>query len=214
MTPVAILGWVAATVGILLGLPQLLHLIRTRHTEGVSLIAWQILLVLNLAWASHGILVGQANMIVTNVFALFSTVPILVLMTRQRGLSLPKVLLPSLAGAALVIVIDLMFGPAAYGVAAAIPGAVVNLAQSVELIRSRSVAGVSPIFMVFAVVNQLLWGSWGWMVPELGTIIAASVATGITTFNLIWWILRRRGLRAFFPYPEAEAAPVAVESLA
>jgi uncharacterized protein with PQ loop repeat len=204
MNLVTILGWVAAAVGILLGLPQLIHLIRTRHTEGVSLIAWQTLLLLNLMWAVHGVLIGQWNMITTNVFALFTTVPILVLMCRHRGLSLAKVLLPSVLGALVVVGIDLGFGAAAYGVAALIPGTMVNAAQSVELIRSRSIVGVSPVFLVGAVANQVLWGSWALLVPEVGTIIAASLAAVITLFNLIWWVARRLGVRAFFPYPEPE----------
>lgn len=212
MTLVNILGWVAAAVGILLGLPQLVHLIRTRHTEGVSLIAWQTLLVLNLMWAVHGVLIGQWNMIVTNVFALFTTVPILVLMCRHRGLSLAKVLLPSLVGAAAVVAIDLAFGPAAFGVAALIPGTMVNAAQSVELVRSRSIVGVSPVFLIGAVANQALWLGWALLVPEVGTIIAASLAIVITAFNLAWWGVRRVGVRAFFPYPERQPVPELAES--
>jgi uncharacterized protein with PQ loop repeat len=211
MSLVTILGWVAALVGILLGLPQLIHLIRTRHTEGVSLIAWQTLLLLNLMWAVHGVLINQWNMITTNVFALFTTVPILVLMCRHRGLNLPRVLLPSFLGAMVVVGIDLGFGAAAFGVAALVPGTMVNAAQSVELIRSRSIAGVSPTFLIGAVVNQLLWWSWAMLVPEVGTIIAASLATVITLFNLIWWGVRRVGARAFFPYPEQQPVPELAE---
>ncbi len=192
------LGWVAAFVGILLGLPQLVHLVRTRHTEGVSLLAWQTLLVLNLAWCVHGVLIGQANMIATNVFGLFTTVPILVLMSRSRGLKLFRVMLPAVIVAAVVVAADLTLGTAAFGVAVLIPGTVVNVAQSLELIRSPSVVGVSPIFLILAVVNQVLWLTWAMLVPELGTIIAASVAVTITAFNVVWWVLRRFGLRALF----------------
>lgn len=211
MSLVTILGWVAALVGILLGLPQLIHLIRTRHTEGVSLIAWQTLLLLNLMWAVHGVLIGQWNMIVTNVFALLTTVPILVLMCRHRGLSLVRTLLPSVVGAAAVVAIDLGLGAAAFGVAALVPGTMVNAAQSVELVRSRSIVGVSPAFLVGAVLNQALWLSWALLVPEVGTIIAASVAIVITAFNLAWWGVRRAGVRAFFPYPERQAVPELAE---
>ncbi len=202
MSLVDALGWVAAAVGILLGLPQLVHLIRTRHTEGVSLLAWQALLVLNLSWGLHGVLIGQLNMIVTNAFGLATTVPILVLMCRSRGLSLLRVLAPAVVAAVVVIGADLAFGSIAFGAVVLIPGTAVNVAQSVELVRSPSVEGVSPLFLTLAVVNQLLWVSWAFLVPEPGTIIAASVAVFITTFNVLWWGLRRLGLRAFFPEPE------------
>jgi uncharacterized protein with PQ loop repeat len=207
MSLVDALGWVAAAVGILLGLPQLVHLIRTRHTEGVSLLAWQSLLVLNLSWGMHGVLIGQLNMIVTNAFGLLTTVPILVLMCRSRGLSLLRVLAPAVVIAVVVIGADLAFGSVAFGAVVLIPGTVVNVAQSVELVRSPSVEGVSPLFLSLAVVNQLLWVSWAFLVPEPGTIIAASVAVFITGFNVLWWVLRRLGVRAFFA--EAEPTPVA-----
>jgi uncharacterized protein with PQ loop repeat len=208
MSPVDALGWVAAAVGILLGLPQLVHLIRTRHTEGVSLLAWQTLLVLNVAWLVHGVLIVQANMIVTNAFGLFTTVPILVLMSRSRELRLFRVILPALIAAGVVIAADLTFGTAVFGAVVLIPGTVVNVAQTLELIRSPSVEGVSPTFLVVAVTNQVLWLSWALLVPELGTIIAASVATTITAFNVLWWVLRRMGVRAYYarlaPVPAAE----------
>lgn len=198
MTGVDFLGWVAAAVGIVLGLPQLVHLIRTRHTEGVSLLAWQALLVLNLSWGVHGVLIGQLNMIVTNGFGLLTTVPILVLMTRSRGLNLVRVLLPGLLGAALVISAELAFGGQGFGLAALIPGTVVNAAQTVELVRSPSVAGISPTFLTLAVVNQGLWLSWALLIPDVGTITAASAAVAVTALNLLWWVLRRFGLRPFF----------------
>lgn len=207
MSSVDLLGWVAAAVGILLGLPQLVHLLRTRHTEGVSLLAWQTLLVLNLSWCVHGVLIGQLNMVVTNAFGMFTTVPILVLMARSRELKLLRVVLPAVITAVVAIAADLIFGTAIFGVVVLVPGTVVNVAQSMELIRSPSVAGVSPVFLVVAVTNQVLWLSWATMVPELGTIIAASVAAMITAFNLAWWVLRRFGLRAFFA--RVNAVPVA-----
>jgi uncharacterized protein with PQ loop repeat len=202
MSLVDALGWVAAAVGILLGLPQLVHLIRTRHTEGVSLLAWQALLVLNLSWGLHGVLIGQLNMIVTNAFSTLTTVPILVLMCRSRGLSLLRVLAPAVVAAVVVIGTDLAFSSVAFGLVVLIPGTAVNVAQSAELVRSPSVEGVSPLFLTLAVVNQLLWGTWALLVPEPGTLIAVSVAILITAFNLVWWGLRRLGMRAFFPEPE------------
>jgi uncharacterized protein with PQ loop repeat len=112
---------------------------------------------------------------------------------------------PAVAAAAVVVVIDAWLGAGFFGVAAIIPGTIVNVAQSVELVRSRSVAGVSVVFLVLAAVNQLLWLSWALLVPEWGTIIAASVALVIVTFNVLWWGLRRLGVRAFWAH---ELAPV------
>lgn len=206
MSLVDALGWLAAVVGIVLGLPQLVRLIRVRHTEGVSLLAWQTLLILNLSWGIHGVLIGQLNMILTNVFGLLTTVPILVLMARSRRRSLVLVLLPGVIGAAVVVGADLIFGTAGFGMIALVPGTVVNVAQSLELVRSAEITGVSATFLLLAVVNQALWCTWAIFVPDLGTLIAAGVAVVITSFNLVWWGLRRLGLRALFVAAEREPA--------
>lgn len=195
---VSVLGWAAAVVGISLGIPQLVRLLRTRDVHGISVPAWQALLAVNLGFGVHGIIVGQWNMIVTNVFALATTIPMLVLLARELRRGVWALLAPGLVGVAVLTGLDLGIGTAAFGVAVMIPGTVVNLGQSVALIRSHSVTGVSGLYLVMAVVNQVLWCSWAWLLPEYGTAIATTVYLIVVTFNLVWWGMRRAGLRAFF----------------
>jgi len=194
---VELVGWGAALIGTLLGLPQVFRLARTRSVEGLSMPAWQAILGLNIGWASHGILLGQTNMIVPNILGLASTLPILVMMSRELERSLPKVLLPGVLVGALMIGVDLAFGTAVFGVVAIFPAFFANFGQCVELIRSPSVAGVSPVFLIGGVVNQVFWFTWGLLVNDAGTIITATVTLTVTAFNLVWWILRQAGLRSF-----------------
>ena len=195
---VSFLGWAAAGVGVSLGIPQLVRLLRTRDVHGISVPAWQALLAVNLGFGVHGILLGQWNMILTNVFALATTVPMLVLLARELHRPLWKLLTPGLLGAAALIGLDLTVGTAAFGWAIMIPGTVVNLGQSVALVRAHTVTGVSAIYMVMSMLNQVLWCSWGWLLPDMGTAISTTVYLVVVTFNLVWWGLRRLGLRAFF----------------
>nr|WP_300142956.1 PQ-loop domain-containing transporter [Propionicimonas sp.] len=197
MTPVEIVGWAAALVGTVLGLPQLIRLVRTRNVEGLSLPAWQLVLALNIAWTSHGILLGKWNMILPNVFGLGATLPILFLMSRELGRALPRVMLPGILIAAGMIAVDLAFGTAAYGVVAIWPALFANAGQTLELVRSPRVTGVSPVFLISGVLNQVLWLAWGILVPDAGTQITATVTLAVTTLNLLWWILRKLGLRSF-----------------
>lgn len=211
MPAVEVLGWAAACTGILLGLPQLLRLVRTRRVDGLSLTAWQAFLVVNLSWAAHGIAIGQPPQAITSTLSLCSTVPILVLLARELGRGLPSVLLPALAGAAAMIAIDRLFGSAVFGAMAIIPALVANGAQSVELVRAPRIVGVSGVFLLLAVVNQVVWLSWAILVADAGTIII-TIGTGIiTTFNLAWWTLRRAGLRPLFvpPPPRTSEHPSA-----
>ncbi|MCA0297301.1 MAG: hypothetical protein LCH96_18715 [Actinobacteria bacterium] len=197
MTEVEIVGWAAALIVTTMGLPQLVRLARTRNVEGLSLPAWQIILALNLAWTVHGLTLGQANMVVPNVLGLGSSVPILALMSRELGRNLFRVMLPGLLVGAVMITVDLTLGSTAYGLFAIWPALFANAGQSLELIRSPRVRGVSPFFLVFGVINQVLWMVWGLLVPDPGTVITATSTLVITSFNLVWWILRMVGLRSF-----------------
>ena len=98
MTLVEILGWTATVVGTVLAMPQLVRLARTRNIEGLSLVGWQTALVLNIAWTVHGITIGQLPQILSSSLALFTTVPILVLMSRELGRKILPTVLPSLVG--------------------------------------------------------------------------------------------------------------------
>lgn len=197
MSPVEIVGWLGALTATLLGVPQAWRLIRTRNIEGLSLVAWQANLVINIGWTVHGIVLNQWNMIIPNSLAMSATLPILILMQRELGLRLFRVLLPGVLGGVAMVLVDVFAGSAAFGSVALIPALLANAGQSVALVRSPRVVGVSPGFLVTQVVNQAVWLIWAVMLPDSGTQIAAFVTGCVAVFNLVWWLLRQFGLRAF-----------------
>lgn len=194
MSLAEILGWAGTITGILLGLPQLIRLARTRNVDGLSLRAWQAILAVNLGWTAHGITIGQPPQIITSFLSLFATVPILYLMARQLNRSFVLTLLPGLVLAAVMILIDQLFGSAAYGAVAIIPAVIGNAGQSVALVRAQHVEGVSALFLMLAVVNQVFWLTWAILVQDTGTIIAAVTTGTIAVFNIGWYTARRLGL--------------------
>lgn len=217
MTPVEIIGWLAAAVGTVLGLPQLARLLRTHSVEGLSLIAWQIMLAVNLSWAAHGVRIQQPPQIITSAFSLFATAPILFLMSRHLGRRVSHVLAPGLAVAAVMVLVDQALGSAAFGMASVVPAVVSNVRQGLELVRAPDVRGVSGGFLGLAVLNQCLWFSWAMLVGDAGSIIAALVTGACVAFNLAWYLLRRIGVRALGSLDaasdwDAEAAVALVEA--
>lgn len=198
MSLVELIGWFATCVGALLGLPQLVRLIRTRSVDGLSLVAWRAMLVLNLAWFAHGVRIDQLPQVVTNLVALAVTVPLLTLLVRSKGLPLVRTLAPSLVAAALIIAVDAYLGSLAFGLVAMIPGLFTNLGQTAELVRAPSVSGVAPLFLLLGWVNQCLWLTWALLVHDPGTTVASSLTLAMTSFNLLWFCLRRLGMRAVF----------------
>ena len=91
-----------------------------------------------------------------------------------------------------------------------LPAIAATMGQSVELVRAAHVRGVSSVFTVGAFLNQCLWLTFSFLIADPGSVIATSIAFAITGFNLVWYVLRRLGLRALFardpllePEPEA-----------
>lgn len=212
MTPVDLLGWTATVVGTLLAVPQLARLVRTRNVEGLSLLSWQTALVINIAWAIHGMNIGQAPQMISSALALLTTVPILVMMARTLGRRVFPTVLPSLVVAGCLVAIDVFLGTAAYGLVAIIPGVVITAAQSVELVRAEHVRGVSPLSTALGFVNITLWLVWAAMINDPGTLIAVSSTWIVAFFNTVWYVLRRLGLRPFFAVPAPARVPVSADS--
>lgn len=201
MTMADYLGWAGTLTAILLGLPQLIRLARTRNVEGLSLPAWQAFLAVGIGWTAHGITIGQAPQIVASALSLASTIPILYLLSRHLQRNFLITLLPGLVLAAIMIGIDQIFGSGAYGAAALVPAVIANAGQSIALIRTPHVGGVSVLFLTLAVLNQVFWLAWAILVADLGTIIAAGTTGTIALFNLIWYTARRLGVPPIWPTP-------------
>jgi uncharacterized protein with PQ loop repeat len=207
VSAVDVLGWCAVVVGMVVGLPQLVRLVHTRRVDGLSLTAWRTILAANLAWGAHGVRLQQLTMVLSNGISLCTTATIVVLLARRFRRPVVVLLLPSLAAAGLMTTVDRVLGSAAFGVTAILLAVVSNLGQSTQLVRAPHVAGVSALFMTMAVLNQGLWAAWGLLVPDTGTVMTAFTVFTMATFNLTWYMLRRRGLRAFFPTSPAVATP-------
>ena len=200
MTLVFVVGWVAAFVGTVSGIPQLIRLIRTRDVNGLSVIGWQVILGLNLGWLAHGVLVGQVNLMVPNVLGMATSLSVLYLMSRVLRRSFPLILVSGVLTGAAMFACDLIFGSSMFGLIAIIPAIVANAGQSIELVRAPVVRGVSAPTLVAAFLNQVMWTWWGILVPEPGTVIAASATGLICGFSLLWWILRKVGVPALWPH--------------
>jgi uncharacterized protein with PQ loop repeat len=194
----AFFGWVAAAVGLTVGLPQFVQLRRTRDTAGVSFFLWQLTLTVNVIWIVHGVLIGSLSQVLCNVCGGVVTCSILGLLHSTRGVRWIVLLGPGLAAATLLIVVDLVFGSAAFGAVACVPAILGNLGQSVKLVRSPIVTGVSALYLVVSNVNLSLWVTWGKLVGDPGTFISSVATWVVIGFNLVWWALRQLGVPAFF----------------
>ena len=198
MTWVNVLGWTVAVLASVLGVPQVVRLIRTRSTAGVARITWQAIFAANIGWGIHGWQIGAPHMVANNVVAVVWTLIILGFLIRDGSTNPILVLAPSVVGGAALALVGVVFGSAAFGIAALGPAILANTGQTVKLVHAPRVDGVSPVFLAAGVLAQVMWIAWGTMVRDAGTVIGSSVGVSIVALNLTWWFLRRGGLRPLF----------------
>ena len=190
----SVLGWVAALLAASVALPQVIRLLRTRATAGISVLAWRLTFAANVAWTLHGILTGHTNIVLPNlIFGLFSTV-ILVVLGRARELKLVPLIAPSLLLAVATVGLNVWLGPVAFAIAAGLPSVLAQLMQFHELVIAPRITGVSIPFLVLNVVNQSCWVSWALLADEVSVILCGSTLGTLMALNLTWAVLRRSGL--------------------
>jgi uncharacterized protein with PQ loop repeat len=188
---VDILGWIGAVTGAMVALPQLVRILRTSATTGVSPLTWQLVLGVNLAWMTHGVITHHPNIVVSNTLYALCTSTILILLWRHRGIRRWRLFVPGSLLATLMVAVDVFSGPVAFAVVAFIPAAVSQLAQLRSLVVSRSVQGVSLWWLAYGVMNQGIWLTWSVLAHEISVMIVASGLGTLMTLNLILCVLRR-----------------------
>ncbi len=84
MSIAEIVGYVAATLTTLSFYPQAYKIIKTRDTEGISLVMYSIINVGLVLWLVYGIMVGDKPIILANAFTLIASLTILFLKARSK----------------------------------------------------------------------------------------------------------------------------------
>lgn len=203
MTPVEIVGWAGALTALLLGIPQATRLLRTRNTAGLSVVAWQAILTLNIGWLFHGVRISAPNMVVPNAVSLVISVTVLVLLRRERQLNAVKLVLPIALAIGIMVLAELTLESTGFGLTAIVASLIANAGQGINLVRAPVITGVAPGFLIIQLANQVLWLTWGVLVGDPATLIS-SIFTGLVAlFNTVWWILRKRGLGPLLVRPVA-----------
>lgn len=191
MSMVDLVGWLAAFVCSIIGLPQLVSIIRTRNTDGISLASWQILLGVACSWGIHGLLINAPNVYISNLFMALGVAAVvrLVAVNQQVGKVrrwvLPVALTAACAG------LDLALGSSAFGFAVLVPAAIGIIAQTRDLVRDLDISGVSPVFLVTNALMPSLWLTWGLLAGDAAPIITGIVNGTIATANIIIYCYRR-----------------------
>ncbi|MDR0487998.1 MAG: hypothetical protein LBG99_01090 [Propionibacteriaceae bacterium] len=174
--------------------PQFLLVVRTKDTQGLSVLTWVLNLGTGIGWLNHGFKIGEINMIWPNFWAVIVVITILFFLRKNRQMKSLAIILFGLGVAAGLVALDYLVGSAAYGFAVVLPQAYAMMRQGIELMKAPEVTGVSTTAWVLQVLTQLVWLIWGILTIEYGSLIAAAVSLFAASFVLAWRILRGRGV--------------------
>lgn len=191
---VVLWGWACAAVGTALSVPQVVRLLATRTSAGVSLTLWQLNVANGIGWTAHGLASGHANITVPNALSGLLALLVLALVVRDRRLSALRVAVVPLLVGLLGVAVVLLAPAGGFGIFAAIPLAIGFGAQTRDLLTAEDISGLSPLFVIGALVVQVMWWSWAFIVGELSILICASVIGVLCTVNVVLLVLRRTGL--------------------
>ncbi|MEV1290277.1 PQ-loop domain-containing transporter [Micromonospora sp. NPDC049679] len=176
--PLAALGLVAAVIGIIGTLPQLLLLMRASHADGVSFASVVLGVLSTATWLTYALALADVTQIVANVPAVASAIAIVVLVVRRTAVPLTRSLW---AAAVWAVAIGIMFvagGAAAVGIAAAAVSIVRQVPQLRLAFSGASLDGLSPAAYVLAIASASLWTVYGLalgLVPVWGNALFAVV---------------------------------------
>ncbi|WP_130874295.1 SemiSWEET family sugar transporter [[Pseudopropionibacterium] massiliense] len=189
-----VLGWAAAVMGTVSGLPQLIRILRARTSAGVSLAMWLLQAAAGLGWFAHGLYVARPNVIFPNLLIAITSAVVVVMVCRDRG----KRFLGSLAlvvGLGLgLLAIDVWLGAAIFGMIIALPLLIGQVTQLRDLLRDPDVSGVSGVFLGVNTFVQYLWCFWAIFAPDLAIIISGGSVGTLTFVNLLLFWRRSRSL--------------------
>ncbi len=196
MSFLVIWGWVCAAVGSVVSVPQLVRLLRGRTSAGLSPLMWELNTAAAIGWAVHGVNTGMLNIIIPNaIMAVFGAMVVRMIQT-DRELSAAGVLAPIVAVTATLMAVELFTTPELFGIAVLIPLSFGMLGQTIDLIREPDLAGISAPTLTLTSVIQYMWVAWAIGVGDSSVIICGTVLGVISTFNVVWLVLRLRGLPA------------------
>lgn len=191
---VVALGWTAAALASVVALPQVVKVLRTGTTAGISLTAWRLTFAANIAWTGHGILAGHANIWLPNLIFMACSLTILNQLRRDRGLGWAAVFGPSMVLGLTTLGVNVAFGAVAFAVAAGLPSVTAQILQFHELLLVPRIGAVSLPFLALNTVNQAIWLGWGLLAGEQSITLVASAIGMLMGTNLVWYVLRRTGV--------------------
>ncbi|HKC26594.1 MAG TPA: PQ-loop domain-containing transporter [Jatrophihabitans sp.] len=168
-------GYLGATLGVGMVIPQIMRTLRDRTMPGVSALSWALTALSCTSWLLYGLRTGELPQIPGNVLLVTGAVVIVLVVPSavSAGVRAVRVLAAALAIAALVPIV----APAVIGVVALSIGLVSALPQAVRSLRHRA-AGESAVSLLtwwLRVGSQASWLGYAIALHDTTVMLSAVV---------------------------------------
>ena len=171
-------SYTAAALGCVLAIPQILRLIRTRETAGVSVGSWEVNTLAAVAWLAYGVRTLQGAQVVANACALVGGVAVLWLVLaagdqRRARLTWFALGATAVSGAVLLLPMAWLTLPlAATGLLARIP----QMRATAITWWNRSASGVAASAWALSVGCTALWMLAGALTDQAAVVWSSGSA--------------------------------------
>lgn len=177
--PSEVFGWAAVVVGILGAWPQVLRVVRTRSTQGVSWVSAVLGALCMAVWLGYGVVVSDHVQVANNLLALLAAGTLCgLLMAYARPRVLPAL---SLAVGVLGVALAAWLGAGAVGLAVA--ASLLSIARMVPQVRlalgSSELFGLCPWSTLLGLLAAVLWLGYGLAVTDVAVTVTSFVAAGL-----------------------------------
>lgn len=188
-----IYGWAVAIIGAGFSAPQLLKVVRAKSVAGLSLVAWQLAVGCSIAWVTHAVLAASANIAINSLLIGLCNAAILFFIKSKRSLGIMRVKLVPLALSSILIAVDVLLGPLAFGLAVMIPQSVSLLAMIYSIVAEHSLRGVSPGYLIFGSLIQSAWLGWAVMARDSAVTFSSGSQLVLLATALSCYVARMFG---------------------
>jgi len=177
------------------GVPQAVRLVR-RGADGVSILTWQLWLLIGEPWIAYGVIAHVPAEVVTNCATTVVGAVTLVLATRAAGTTGRAVATSLVASGAIVLLVAVSVRAhdlAPISVVAVTGSIVMYLPQAVRTFRAPSVTGVSMSTWALALATSVVWGAYGLLIAKVPVWLPSLVAVPTSAAIVVRLYARRAG---------------------
>ena len=195
LTALTLVVIAANVLGAAMAVPQARKLLRTRRTDGVSVVWAAVSAAVNAWWGAYAVAIDDLSIVPVSVVSVVSYVSITVGVVRFSPTTLRSLAVPVSAAMAAVSTVPLIaLAIDGWSTAGIVLGGLygVQLSPAVVAVhRAADVSGVAAATWVIAFAEAALWGVYGFASTDIGLVTLAATGLVASSLVLVRLFLRR-----------------------